>query len=298
MVSLATDIRPPRGGGQDPLLRLAMEAGAQAIHLGAGADLGAIEPLVIAATRLGLEIASVGLPLGERPLGAGRRLPRLGAADRDERAAAIALAERGLAAGAAGGARSGLLDFGPVDLRASAPALVRAFARRELGDDETGGELLGAALDERRARGPAVLDACRFALEALLRIAEGVGVRLVLPVGATPWEAPSPREAGALMELFAGAPLGAAWNPGRLSVLCALGLTISDERLRSLAEGAALAVENDAVGLAAGLLPGLGERAPRIAPLAPPAAAPVVILGGPDATDEEVIAAVASIAGR
>ena len=298
MVSLATDIRPPRSSGPDPLLRLATEAGANAIHLGGGADLDAVEPLVVAASRLGLQIASIGLPLPERPLGAGKRLPRLGAPDREERAAALDLAERGLAAGAALGATAGLLDFGPVTLAARGAAFRRAFARRELGEDEPGAEMLAEALDERRARGAALVDACRFSVERLLRTGERLGVTLVLPVGATPWDAPSPREAGELLELFAGAPLGAAWDPGRLSVLCALGLPISDERLRRLAETAALVLDNDAVGLQAEILPGLGERDPRVASLAAPVSRPVVILGGPDATDEEVTAAVAASAGR
>ena len=116
----------------------------------------------------------------------------------------------------------------------------------------------------------------------------------MLPVGATPWDAPSPREAGELLAVYAGAPLGPAWDPGRLSVLRALGLPISDERLRALAAAAVLVVDNDAVGLRAGFLPGLGERDPRLATMAVAASAPVVVTGTPDATDAEVSAALAA----
>jgi hypothetical protein len=53
-------------------------------------------------------------------------------------------------------------------------------------------------------------------------------------------------------------------------------------------------IENDAVGLAAGYLPGLGERDARLAAFSPPADVVQVIAGGADATDAEVAAAVSS----
>jgi hypothetical protein len=294
--SLATDLRPPRAVGPDPLVRLAADGGAQGLHLGGGCTLGEVSLVARAAARAGLEIASLSLPLPERPVTAGRRLPRLGASDPEERRAAIALAEQGLAP-VAGRARLVLLDFGPVSLAASAAAVGRAFSRRALDEDEPGGALLAGALAERRARGAAVVDACRWALEALLRSAEPLGATLVLPVGASPWEAPSPREARELVALFAGAPLGVAWDPGRLSALCALGLGISDDSLRALAGSAALAVENDAVGLRVGYLPGLGERDPRVAALAAPDSTLTIILGSPDTTDDEVASVLASRSG-
>ena len=143
-----------------------------------------------------------------------------------------------------------------------------------------------------------MLDACGFALDRLVRIAERLSATLVLPVAATPWQAPSPREAGLLLDRFAGAPLGVVWDPGRLSVLAALGLAISDERLAALAAAAVLALENDAVGMQAGYLPGLGERDARVAALRPPAGVARVIMGAPDATDAEVASAVAALASR
>jgi hypothetical protein len=290
---LATDVRPPRAVGPDPIVRLAADGGARGIHLGGGCTLAEVPLVATAAARAGLEVASLSLPLPERPVAAGRRLPRLAAPEADERRAAIALAERGLVP-VAGRARLVLLDFGPVALTPSAAALGRAFSLRALDEDEPGGALLAAALAERRARGAEVVDACRWALEALLRSAEPLGATLVLPVGATPWEAPSPREARELVALFKGAPLGVAWDPGRLSALCALGLGISDESLRALAASSALALENDAVGLRAGYLPGLGERDARVAALAVPDSTPAVILGAPDATDEEIASALGS----
>ena len=114
-----------------------------------------------------------------------------------------------------------------------------------------------------------------------MRGAERAGLTLALPVAVTPWQVPSPREAGELAEAFTGAPVGLVWDPGRLSVLAALGLAISDERLRALAGAAVLALDNDAVGIRAGFLPGLGERDARVAALAPGASAPHIVTGRP-----------------
>lgn len=293
MILLASDLRVPRGGGDDALLRLAGETGADGVHLAGGCDLE-IQPLLTAAAlRTGLGVPSLALPLPERRLAPGRRLPRLAAHHRDERDAAIALALQGMEAAAATAARVAVIDFGEVGLTVRAAELARAFARREMDEDDPGGRLLAGATAERRARSDELTDACRWALERLVRAAERAGLTLALPIAATPWQVPSLREARALAEAFAGAPLGLVWDPGRLSVLAALGLAVSDERLRALAAAAIVAIESDAVGIDAGYLPGLGERDPRLAVLAPPASALRIVIGGADATDAEVAAAVA-----
>jgi hypothetical protein len=297
VIFLASDLRSPRGGGDDPLLRLASETGADGVHVAGGCDLELHPRLAAAALRLGLAVPSLVLPLPERPLPAGRRLPRLAAHARDEREAAIALAVRGLEAAAPVGARWALLDFGEVTLATRAGEIGRAFARREMDEDEPGARLLAAALAERRARSDELSDACRWALERLVRAAERAALTLALPVAATPWQAPSPREARQLADAFSGAPVGLAWDPGRLSVLGAFGLTVSDERLRALGSAAVLALDNDAVGIQAGFLPGLGERDARIAAIAPGTTVPHIVTGGPDATDTEVAAAVSLARG-
>jgi len=294
MAFLATELRPPRVDGGEAITRLAAETGASGVHLGANCDLDLLAraPLVGAALRLGLAVPTLTLPLAEGPLPAGRRLPRLAAAERDERAAALALAERGLSAGAAFGLSQALLDFGAVALAADPVTFARAFARRALESDDPGAATVADALAERRARAPEILDACRFSLERLLQLAEGAGVRLAVQVGANPWQAPSPREIGELAETF-GPALGVVWDPARLSVLSTLALPISDDRLRALAASATVVLDNDAVGLEAGYLPGLGERDPRLVPLAPPAAVPRIVLGPAEATDAEIAAALA-----
>ena len=265
MVFLSTTLRPFRGPGDDALPRLAADCGAAGVQF-AGGDLGAAMALFPTVARAGLAVGPPALPLAERPLGAGKRLPRLAAADRDERAAAIALVAQALAELAPMGIRQAVLDMGGVALAADRAAFRRAFARRALDDDQ----VLPDARAERQHRAGETLDACQYALERLMRDAERRGVTLLLVPAATPWQAPTPRELETLTAQFAGAPLGHVWDPARLSVLCTLGLPLSDDRLGRLAEGAALALENDAVGLDTGYLPGLGERDPRVAALSPP----------------------------
>jgi hypothetical protein len=288
---LATELRPPRADGGERITRLAAETGAAGIHVGADCDLEilATAPLVGAALRLGLAVPSLTLPLAERALPAGRRLPRLGAPARDERQAAVALAQQGLSAAGALGAGLAVVDFGGVALAADAARFARAFARRAAGTGDPGAELLAAAVAERRARSPEILDACHFALEGLLRAADRAGLRLAAQIGVTPWQAASPRELGSLWETF-GAALGIAWDPARLSILGTLGLPVADDRLKALAAAATVVLENDAVGLAPGYLPGLGERDERLAAFSPAADLPRIILGPADATDVEVAA--------
>jgi hypothetical protein len=288
MVFLSSTLRPVRGPGDDALPRLAADCGAAGVHV-AGGDLAMTVANFPTVARIGLAMGPPLLPLAERPLGPGKRLPRLAAPDRDERAAAIALVAQGMAELAPLGIRQVLLDMGPVALAADRKAFRRAFARRALEDDL----VFPAARAERQHRAQETLDACQYALERLLRDAERRGITLLLVPAATPWQAPSPRELETLGARLAGAPLGHVWDPARLSVLCTLGLPLSDERLRRLAETASLAVENDAVGLETGYLPGLGERDPRVAGLSAPAGAPRIIAGRADSTGAEVAAAVA-----
>jgi len=296
MVICASDLRPLHAGGIDPLVRAAGDAGATGIHLAGGVFLGDFEAVIPAVLRAGLLAPSMALPLAPRKLAAGKRLPALAAAATDERGAAIALATEGLEAGVAAGVRFAWLDFGPVSLPVARGEVAASFARREL--DADAGDL-ALALAARKAFAERLADACRWSVERLVRIAEARSVTLVLPVGASPWEAPSAREALALHEAFRGAPVGLAWDPGRLTAARALGLRLPDARVAAVAAAAVAARETDAVGLDAGYLPGLGERDEAL-PARPelPRNAPVVVAGRADATDAEIARAVASVTAR
>ena len=93
------------------------------------------------------------------------------------------------------------------------------------------------------------------------------------------------------MEIGAWPELELVMMPWFSLLLFFIGLAISDDRLRALAAGAVLAIENDAVGIEAGYLPGLGERDARVAALAAGASVPHIVTGRPDATDPEIAAA-------
>ncbi len=157
----------------------------------------------------------------------------------DERAAAIQLSEQALSLAASFGARVAEVDFGTVFLTATPADFARHFARRACDAGEPGALVLQRALAERKALGAAIVDACRWSIERLLRAAERGGVRLAVRIAATPWQAPTPRELGELRDAF-GEALAPAWDPGRLSVLATLGLPVGEARLESLAKAAAL----------------------------------------------------------
>jgi hypothetical protein len=193
---------------------------------------------------------------------------------------------RTLEAGSSLGIKTFALDLGPAPLEAPEADLRLAFARRQMDQGEPGARLLHAALEERRARAPRMLDACRSALEPLLGLAERGGVELALPVAATPWQLPSPREAQQLLADFAGAPLGVALHPARWAVLEALQLPHAPERWTELGRAARLLWASDRVGLETELTLGLGELDPL--PGAWPRAGCYVVTGGAESTIREV----------
>src|SRR5882672_4810927 len=178
-VLCASELRPLHEGGFDPLVRAAGDAGATGIHLSGEVLLGDLEALVPGVLRAGLLIPSMTLPLAPRALARGKRLPALSAADADERGAAIELATEGLEAGVVASVRWALLDFGAVGLPASRREVVEGFARRELGPGEAGAPDLATALGARRAIAERLVDACRWSLERLCRLAEARAVTLL-----------------------------------------------------------------------------------------------------------------------
>ena len=128
-----------------------------------------------------------------------------------------------------------------------------------IGPDDPGGVLLARVRSANAAPGRRGLDACQWAVERLLRAADAAGLRLAVRVGVTPGS----RSARARLTSCGRSSAGRWASPGtgRLSVLATLELPVADERLKSLAAGGRpWSIENDAVGVEAGYLPGLGER--------------------------------------
>jgi len=273
-------------------VRLASEAGCDGIAIGDGCTLPIAATLMMRAMHAGLRIGVIAAPLPERPPAPRKRLPRLSAGDRDERAAAIDLALRSCALAGGVGAPLVALDMGALPLAVRWTDLARHVRRRELADGDRGEAVLMAALGERRATVGLALDGCRWALDALVREAERRQLRLALSLSGTPWGIPSPREGLELIAEYDRAGVGLVLDPARLSVLRRLGLAISGDRLAALRGASALVVDNEAVGIDAGYLPGLGERDDDLAARDGVAAdTPTVLVGRPDSTDIEVIAA-------
>jgi hypothetical protein len=287
VLSLACRLRPPEELGPDRIVRLASEASFEGIALDASVTMALLPVLAAGALRSGLLVGASLCPLADGPLGRGKRLPYLSAHEPEERLTAVQLATRTIEAGSTLGVRSFALELGPAPLETREPELRLAFARRQMGPGEPGGEVLRVALEERRARGPRLLDACRSALEPLLALAERAGVDLAIPVAATPWQVPSPREAQLLMEEFTGAPLGIALSPARWAVLEALQLPRAAERWTSLVRRSRLVWASDCVGLETELLPGLGEL-DWSKTGGWPAEVTSILTGAPDATIREV----------
>ena len=276
-------------------MRLASEAACTGILVGEGCTLPSASRLVERALHAGLSIVALAAPLGDAPASpalARKRLPRLAATERDERAAATDLALRALALAGSVGTSVVTLRMGPLLLAARPAELAMFFRRRELDEGDDGEACLMAAIDERRASIGATLDACRWSLDRLVREGEQRNLRLALELSATPWSVPSPREGLELLAGYEGARLGCVLDPAKLSVMRRLGLTISAPRLAALRASALLVADNEAVGLDTGYLPGLGERDDDVAVRdGVPAETPVVLVGHPGSTDAEVMAA-------
>jgi Xylose isomerase-like TIM barrel len=293
MLVCSSHLRPPSSVGEQPLLRLASDVGCTGIFVAEGCSLPAAARLVTEALRAGLTVAALAAPLADGSAATARkRLPRLASVERDERAAATDLALRAMALAGSVGAPVISLRVGTLPLAARPAELARLFRRREIDEGDPGEACLMAALGERRVSIAAALDACRWSLDVLAREAERRNSRLALELSATPWGLPSPREGLDLLDGYDGARLGVVLDPARLSVMRRLGLAISSQRLSALRAAAALVIENEAVGLDPGYLPGLGERQDDLAVRAGvPAETPLVLVGPPDSTDEEIAAA-------
>lgn len=283
VILLGSALRPPRTLGPSALLRLAESAGCAEVAVDGGCLLSHLPAFPAA----GVPIVAVVAPLVDEPPETGKRLPHLAALDDpEERRAAVALTRVTIEKAREVGVLLVGLPFGRISLAVREPQIRLFFERRELDDGEPGAPWLRRALAERREKSQRVIDACRAALEPLLRVAEPLGVTLSLICAASPWGAPSPREALALLADYRGAPIGVTLSPARDAALAALGLALGPERRQALREAARLVHATDAVGLNHRLLPGMGEA--DLSPLAGTESLPVVLSGPSDVTDEEV----------
>jgi hypothetical protein len=275
--------------GPLPLVQLAGDIGCAGVVVDGGCLLGQVTQLALKTVGARMAVHAIYAPLPEERLNPGRRVPSLAATDDpEERLAAVKLVRRAIESTRDLGVGVWGLDFGRVLLHADEDELRGLFARRELGEGESGHTRLKRAVSERRGLGPALLDACRSSLDAAIRLAEHHDLRLALRFGGGLWDVPTPRETAQLLDDYAGAPLGVIYSPARLAVLTALGVGPSAELRQRLRKDALLLEAADAVGLDYPLVAGLAEvdldelRG---------ADQPMVMTGPPDASAEEVQAA-------
>lgn len=307
MILCASGLRSVSGVGEtQAVVRLAADAGFEGLAIGAECPVGHVTALGAAALAAGLAVPVMAAPLAEGPLEGGRRLPHLAAfEDTDERRAAIALFRSLLEMAVPLGIRHLTVYMGGVTLAAQATEIAYRFARRELLDeDDAGAPLWEAAVDERRALSGQVMDGCRYALDRILPEAEKRDVTLSIEVAGGPWSAPTPREALQLLREYTSAPVGVAWDAGKMQVLANLGIAPAAERLAALATRATIWRANQAVGIYSGYLPGLGDP-PAGLPTFPvaaekdgqaalavlPAGISTIVSGHPDSSASELAAA-------
>lgn len=288
---VATRLRPPSKLGPDRIVRLAGEAGFTGLAADEAVTQDLLQALATAGLRSGLATAVTACPLPEAGLGKGKRLPYLAAYDDpEERLAAVKRAKDTLGWGQKLGIPLFTLGLGPVPLHTAEADLRLGYARREMDDDERGGKALRRALDERKAHGMAIYDACRAGLEPLLAEAERRGATLLLSLATSPWQVPTPREAHQLLSEFRGGPLGVVYSPARRAVLQDLGLAGAPQRWDNLAAASRLVEVSDRVGLETHLPLGTGELDFTVPPEVPASAA-WLVTGPVDSTFREVLRA-------
>lgn len=288
---VATRLRPPSKLGPDRIVRLAGEAGFTGLAADEAVTQDLLQGLASAGLRSGLTTTVTACPLPEAGLGKGKRLPHLAAFDNpEERLAAVKRAKDTLGWGQKLGIPLYTLGLGPVPLHSPEAELRLGYARREMDRDELGGKALRRALDERRARGQAIYDACRAGIEPLLAEAERRGAVLLLSLAVSPWQVPTPREAHQLLGEFRGGPLALVYSPARRAVLQELGLAGAPERWGDLAAASQLVEVSDRVGLETHFPLGAGELDFQV-PGEVPASAAWLVTGPVDSTFREVLRA-------
>ena len=302
-----SELRFAFGSGGPQIIKLAADAGFDGIAMGSACGSGDVAPLIAAAVAVGLVVPVVAAPLGDGPPVEGRRLPYLAALDdSDERRAALALFDATVEASVSLGVKTFTIAMGEVPLGVPEIEVARRFARRELDDDGPGARALAAAIGERRARSGAYLDACRTALDRIVKAAERRAVHVAIEMAGDLWRGPSPREAMLLLEEYRNGPVGVVWDEARAQALEVMGVGPTAERRTTLMAAALVFRANESVGLEVGYLPGLGDplrleahkgagagaaenaAATDTGRPALSAAAPVIVTGRRDSTFDEV----------
>lgn len=178
--------------------------------------------------------------------------------EKESRRRAVALTTRTLEIAAEMEAGVVVLHCGRVAMDPEIPVWQRLFETGAIGDDP-GREFAARKLAQRdRLKGPQ-LDALRFSLDTLLRLADRHGLRLALENRAHFHELPGPEDFAPLFEEFAGAPLGYWHDTGHAQRNAALGICSPQSLLAANGKHLLGLHLHDARGLTDHLPPGSGE---------------------------------------
>ncbi len=178
--------------------------------------------------------------------------------DKETRRRAVALSARTLEIAAELEAGVVVLHCGRVAMEPELPVWQRLFDTDQIRSDR-GREFAARKLARRdRLKGPH-LDALRFSLDALLRLADRHGLRLGLENRAHFHELPGPEDFGLLFGEFAGAPLGYWHDTGHAQRHAALGICTAQSLLAANGKYLVGLHLHDARGLTDHLPPGSGE---------------------------------------
>jgi hypothetical protein len=246
----------------------------------------------VAAWAAETRVASGSLPVvaleAPCPRPASARAPRLGTADRDERAAALEATRKTLRLAHELGAPAVILRLGALEIGSAWAKVVRDFARVQL--ERAHVERL---VQDRMKASARALDLARYGLEPLFDTAAQAGVTLALANRARWFEIPDAAELGVLLEDFRGAPLATWYDAAAGHARGVLGFDRATEWLALHGKHAAGAFLGDACGLRGGLPWGRGEVDTGNVESSIPEDVSHVVHVTSDATDEELAASLA-----
>ncbi|MBN1419764.1 MAG: hypothetical protein JXP34_13375 [Planctomycetes bacterium] len=206
----------------DALIGLLVERGPQGIEIASGLPDADLRQAMSAVRRLRTPVISVCCPTPRPRLIGEDRVPEALDPDPGIRAAFIGLARRTAEAAHEAEARFVVLDLESSLRRRKDEALAEELPGARA-DDEKEIARVRAARSWRQARSIPDSDAAKRIVERLAGIAEGYGIRLVLPLRSGLHGFPSAVEAAEILREFRGGPVGVWFDVASAGSLARLG---------------------------------------------------------------------------
>lgn len=262
MLSISTAYWPSAEEG-DEILDEADRLGFGSIELSSYTGRKPLEEMLPALRQKRLQVVSLHNPCPKYeprlfPWEVDRPEPLLTATDREEREAALRLAEKTMELAADLEARALVLHLGQTDLPPQEEWL-RELHDRERTETDEGRERMTAMLDERVKAGEAVWDALRFSLEEITRKGERLDLFLGVENRIYIHEVPTYDEIEKILAAFAGGNFRYWHDVGHATVHQNLGLVDINGVLDRLSKHLIGLHIHDAMGYDDHLAPGQGD---------------------------------------